>query len=228
MTPQSGPTATALPPFSARLRERSLRMHRDAEGSTYLAALTDGRLDLTAYAALVGQHAVIYQALEQLGDTFADDPIAGRFVFPELARRPQLEADLAFLRARGILPAAPTEATTRYAERLAELATWPAGFVAHHYVRYLGDLSGGQAIGRLIATAYGLVPGGDGVRFYVFDDVKAKPFKDEYRLLLDAMPLDEREQEEVLDEVLLAYKFNVEVLTSLAEQVLPQYPQVAS
>ncbi|MEV8373563.1 biliverdin-producing heme oxygenase [Kribbella sp. NPDC056861] len=228
MTPQSGPTATALPPFSQRLRERSMRMHQDAEGSTYLAALTAGQLDLTAYAALVSQHAVIYQALERLTADLADDPIAGRFAFPELARRPHLEADLAFLAARGIPTAAPTEATTRYAERLTELATWPAGFVAHHYVRYLGDLSGGQAIGRLIATAYGLVPGGDGVRFYVFDDVKPKPFKDNYRLLLDAMPLDEHEQEEVLDEVLLAYKFNVDVLASLAEQVLPQYPQVVS
>jgi len=203
-------------------------MHRDAEGSTYLAALTAGRLDLTAYAALASQHAVIYQALEQLTADFADDPIAGKFAFPELARRPQLEADLAFLATRGITASAPTEATIRYAERLAELATWPAGFVAHHYVRYLGDLSGGQAIGRLIATAYGLEPGGDGVRFYVFEDVPPKPFKDNYRALLDAMPLDEREQEEVLDEVLLAYKFNVELLTSLAEQLLPQYPQVAS
>lgn len=203
-------------------------MHRDAEGSTYLAALTDGRLDLTAYAALVSQHAVIYEALERLNAAFADDPIAGKFTFPELARHPQLRADLAFLQARGIPLSEPTEATTRYAERLAELATWPAGFVAHHYVRYLGDLSGGQAIGRLIATAYGLVPGGDGVRFYVFENVKPKSFKDSYRSLLDAMPLDEREQDEVLDEVLLAYRFNVEVLASLADQLLPHYPQVAS
>lgn len=197
-------------------------MHRDAEGSTYLAALTAGQLDLTAYAALVSQHAVIYQALEDLTDAFADDPIAGQFAFPELARRPHLEADLAFLATQGIPAAAPTAATTRYAERLAELAKWPGGFVAHHYVRYLGDLSGGQAIGRLIATAYGLVPGGDGVRFYSFDNVSPKPFKDNYRALLDNAPFDEREQEEVLDEVLLAYKFNVEVLTSLAEELLPQ------
>ncbi|NEA30878.1 biliverdin-producing heme oxygenase [Streptomyces sp. SID13031] len=203
-------------------------MHRETGGSTYLAALTDGRLDLTAYAALVSQHTVIYRTLEQLGDAFADDPIAGKFAFPELARRPHLEADLAFLQARGIPISEPTEATTRYVERLTELAGWPAGFVAHHYVRYLGDISGGQAIGRQVATAYGLVPGGDGVRFYVFDNVKPKPFKENYRALLDAAPLDEREQDEVLDEVLLAYRLNVEVLTELAEQLLPHYPQVAS
>ncbi|MBB6567137.1 biliverdin-producing heme oxygenase [Kribbella sandramycini] len=205
-----------------------MRMHQDAEGSSYLTALTGGRLDLTAYAALVAQHAAIYQALEDLADRLSGDPVAGRFVFPDLHRRTALEADLAFLRARGVPIPEPTAATREYAARLAELTEWPAGFVAHHYVRYLGDLSGGQAIGRLIATEYGLVPGGDGVRFYVFDNVKPKPFKDAYRLLLDEAPFDDAEQERVLEEVLLAYRFNVDVLASLADQILPHYPQVAS
>ncbi|WP_272948636.1 heme oxygenase (biliverdin-producing) [Kribbella albertanoniae] len=224
----SGPSATAQPPFSQRLRERSMRMHRDAEGSSYLAALTKGHLDLPAYAALVAQHAAIYWALEELADQFSGHPVAGAFVFPDLHRRDALEADLAYLHTRGVPIPEPTVATRLYAERLAELSGWPGGFIAHHYVRYLGDLSGGQAIGRLIATEYGLVPGGDGVRFYVFDNVKPKPFKDAYRELLDQLPLDEEEQEQVLEEVLLAYRFNVDVLKSLADLVLPRYPQVAS
>ncbi|WP_202874031.1 heme oxygenase (biliverdin-producing) [Kribbella speibonae] len=228
MTPQSVPPATAQPPFSQLLRERSLRMHGEAEGSSYLAALTKGRLDLTAYAVLVAQHAVIYESLERLAHGFAGDPVAGPFVLPELDRHDALRSDLAYLHSRGIQIGEPTEATLRYAERLAELAAWPGGFVAHHYVRYLGDLSGGQAIGRLIATEYGLTPGGEGVRFYVFEGISPKPFKDRYRTLLDEAPFTADEQERILDEVLVAYRLNVEVLASLADQVLPNYPRVAS
>lgn len=45
--------------------------------------------------------------------------------------------------------------------------------LAHAYVRYLGDLSGGQYIRRRIAKVYGLSDAhdsskGDGVRFYIF------------------------------------------------------------
>ncbi|MEV6287795.1 biliverdin-producing heme oxygenase [Kribbella sp. NPDC051770] len=223
----TSPFGSTAQPFSQRLRERSLSLHRDAEGSTYLTALTTGRLDLGAYAALVAQHAVIYQALERVGAGLADDLIAGPFHFPQLNRCLALEADLAFLRAAGVPIPEPTEATRRYADRLDELATWPGGFIAHHYVRYLGDLSGGQAIGRLVASAYGLER--DGVRFYTFEQIPAvKPFKDRYRALLDETGFDEREQEQVLEEVLLAYRFNVDVLTSIAELVLPRHPQVAS
>lgn len=40
--------------------------------------------------------------------------------------------------------------------------------LAHAYVRYLGDLSGGQVIGARLRKAYGL-NGLDGRRFYYFD-----------------------------------------------------------
>lgn len=45
--------------------------------------------------------------------------------------------------------------------------------LAHAYVRYLGDLSGGQYVRRRIAKVYGLPDAndsikGDGVRFYIF------------------------------------------------------------
>lgn len=58
--------------------------------------------------------------------------------------------------------------------------------LAHAYVRYLGDLSGGQTIQRRIARAYGLdVATGNGMRFYSFggtDDARStKELKEWYR-----------------------------------------------
>jgi len=44
---------------------------------------------------------------------------------------------------------------------------WPAGFVAHHYVRYLGDLSGGQILRRSLERAYPNAP----TAFYTFERI---------------------------------------------------------
>ena len=61
-----------------------------------------------------------------------------------------------------------TTAATAYVERLAWLDERDAPLlVAHSYVRYLGDLSGGQVLGRVVAGALRLGDG-RGTAFYTF------------------------------------------------------------
>jgi len=69
------------------------------------------------------------------------------------------------------------EPLRRYISRLDELADAPdpSPLLAHSYVRYLGDLSGGQSIKRVISKAYGLDPEDEnalGVSFYVFKELR--------------------------------------------------------
>lgn len=207
-------------PFSQALRERGRAGHDSTEGSRYLAALTGGELDETGYAALVIQHWHIYRALEAVAAEFADHPVAGPFVHDELSRTAALEADLDHLLGEADIPA-PYESTRRYVERIEAQADWPGGFVAHHYVRYLGDLSGGLIIGRLIAEHLGLTPGHDGVRFYRFEHIASpRRFKENYRRLLDAAPWSPDEQERIIGEVLDAYRLNVDVFADLAAHEL--------
>ena len=67
------------------------------------------------------------------------------------------------------LTTSPPEAFAAYTSRIQHLANDdPAGLLAHAYVRYLGDLSGGQFIKRRITKAYGLEDDGRGVTFYEF------------------------------------------------------------
>lgn len=109
--------------------------------------------------------------------------------------------------------------TTRYVERLREVAyEWPAGFVAHHYIRYMGDLSGGQIIRRMLERAYGYTT--DGLQFYIFDDIpKPKVFKDTYRAKLDAAPLTPEDQQRVIDEVNFAYRLNGDLFAALEADI---------
>lgn len=209
------------PSFSQALRERSWSLHQQAEGASFMTSLLNGHIDLAGYQAMVTQHLSIYEALESVGDRLRDDPIAGPFIHEELNRVPSIRADLDFLRSETSLSLEPLAATKAYVKRLQETASWPGGFVAHHYTRYLGDLSGGLAIGAVVARTYGLAPGADGVRFYRFEKVKPKEFKDEYRARLDGTPWDSHERDRVIDEVLNAYRLNTDVFAELSRTAIP-------
>jgi heme oxygenase (biliverdin-producing, ferredoxin) len=70
----------------------------------------------------------------------------------------------------------PPVQLTSYTTRLRTLSdAQPSLLLAHSYVRYLGDLSGGQVIRRRIAKAYGLdvdADSGSGVDFYTFGSLE--------------------------------------------------------
>jgi heme oxygenase len=201
-------------PFSAQLRELSRADHGRAESAGVLRDLFTGELSRAGYAAMVGQLLLVYSALEEVGEELRDDPVAGAFVSPALVRRPALLADYAVLTGGAGEPA-PLPATAAYCNRIREVATWPGGFVAHHYTRYLGDLSGGPAIGGAAARAFGLTVDA-GVAFYDFPRIPdPHAFKAAYRAQLDAAPWDDAEQARVGEEVLAAYAHNVALLDEL-------------
>ncbi len=212
-----GGQASGTQRFSDRLRVLTGADHEVAASSGFVGALLGGRLPRDGYAALVAQHYFVYTALEGAGDGLRDDPIAGPFVFDELTRGPALAADLRFLLGPDwAAQVGPNAATAQYCTRIRAAADeWPGGFVAHHYTRYLGDLSGGQIIAGAVSRAYGLERE-EGVQFYRFDQIAdLDAFKDRYRALLDAVPWTLDDQERAIAEMRLAYHHNTEVLAEL-------------
>ena len=207
--------------FSTLIRTASTCCSWEAETSTFMSDLLGGRLGVDAYARYTEQLWFVYEALESGAPGLAADPVAGPFVQPELFRLPSLERDLAHLRGpgwRSTLTALP--ATRAYADRVAECArTWPSGYVAHHYTRYLGDLSGGQIIRGRAEKTWGFARKGDGVRFYVFEGVpNPAAFKRGYRELLDAVPADDLEKQRVVSECKRAFTLNTDVFRALGEE----------
>ncbi|MFF4904102.1 heme oxygenase (biliverdin-producing) [Streptomyces sp. NPDC001260] len=207
--------------FSAVVRTASHAQHMEAETSTFMGDLLGGRLGVAAYARYTEQLWFVYEALEAGAERLSADPVAGPFIRPELFRLPALERDLAHLRGpewRAGLSALP--ATRAYAARVRECAArWPAGYVAHHYTRYLGDLSGGQIIRDRAERTWGFARKGDGVRFYVFDRI-ANPaaFKRSYRELLDDVRADDLERQRIVAECKRAFALNTAVFGALGEE----------
>jgi heme oxygenase len=219
----SADTASAMS-FSARIREASWSRHQGLDPSAEADAerapglfdrLFDGSLSVDDYTRWHAQQFFVYEAIEAAGDRLADDPVAGPFVFPELARVASIEADLRFLMGpkwrSGIEPLPSTRA---YVDRITAAAAEPGGYVAHAYTRYLGDLSGGQAFGKAARRNYGFED--EGASFYVFAGITSpKAFKDEYRARLDAIDLPEDAKAALVEEILLAYDHNGSVLSEL-------------
>ncbi len=206
-------------PFSQALRERTWSSHGESEGAGFMSDLMTGKGTREDYIALVAQHFFVYEALEAAATEFADNEVAAPFLSDQLTRQPALEADLSFLLGDAWRDAiAPLPTTERYVARIHEIAAdhWAGGFVAHHYTRYLGDLSGGQAIRRIMQREFGFET--NGVGFYLFDQIASpKAFKETYREQLDSAGWDAAERERVIDEVLAAYRLNTELFDDLAQ-----------
>lgn len=210
--------------FSERIRQATWGDHGEAEKATYMDDLLAGKLNLTQYAVLKEQLWFVYKEIEEAGETYVDDPKAQPFASREwldkLRRLPALERDLDFMSPGWRDRITPTPETEEYVARLREKAYgWAAGWIAHNYTRYMGDLSGGQMIARLAWKLYDISPE-QGAEFYHFADIpSAKDFREEYRVALDALPYDEDEKEAMIAEVREAYRLNTVLLENLKDHM---------
>lgn len=185
-----------------------------------MTALLAGRLELSGFAALAAQHFFIYSALESVAETWRHDQLAGPFVIAELHRVPALQHDLERLYGTDWRDQiTPIDATLDYCTRLAQIDT-PAQFVAHHYTRYLGDISGGQVIRSHLRRQYDL--NGAGATFYDFSNLYAAgyrnpaEFRRRYRGLLDSPVWTDAGRATLITEARLAFDHNRAVFDDLA------------
>jgi heme oxygenase len=207
------PTGLDLP-LSAAMREGSRREHQRAEDSPFMSELAAGRVDATGYTAYLLRLRRVYAALESTARGHASDPLVAAVHDPALERVAALDADLEHWAPDGPRHVS-SPAAEGYERRVLGSPARPGRFVAHHYTRYLGDLSGGQVIGRVLRREFRL--DGRGTAFYDFPGVpKPKPYKDAYRARLDALDVGPADKQDIVEEVRLAFRLNQALFDELA------------
>jgi heme oxygenase (biliverdin-producing, ferredoxin) len=165
---------------------------------------------------------MVYAAMEATIRDRSDDPIVAAVHDPALERLAAIDADLDHW-APGAPRIVDSPAAAAYCDRL-QAAEWGGLLIAHHYTRYLGDLSGGQAIGRSLSRTFAL--DGVGTAFYAFPEIpKPKPYKDAYRARLDALALTPAETTRVVDEVRVAFGLNQAIFIELGGRIDRYRPQ---
>jgi heme oxygenase len=178
--------------LTARLKDATRELHREAERASGMSVLLRGRLERAGYCAMLRNLHALYAALEAALERHRQTPFVAPVGMPALYRTMAIAADLDLLHGPAWNDLPLTEAMRTYVLRLDELArTQPPLLAAHAYVRYMGDLSGGQILRDVVRRALDL-PDGAGTAFYRFADEDAgTDLKETLRAALDALPVEE-------------------------------------
>lgn len=206
--------------LAAQLKAATGSLHRQVERSRLMARLLRRDLPRQNYLQLMHNLQAIYAALEPALSRHAADPALAPVLLPGMFRAEALAADLALL-SPGDTPTSPlVPATGRYVERLHELdRDAPGLLVAHAYVRYLGDLNGGQALQRLVARAYGLEEGA-GTRFYDFGTRATQQLMLRgFRIGLGAIGRQSAQAQAIVAEAVSAFECHAEIFDELDAQL---------
>jgi heme oxygenase (biliverdin-producing, ferredoxin) len=200
------------------LREATHALHVEAERSGVIGQLLRGGSTREAYALFLRNLSPAYRAMEDGLVRHANSPALRPMVRPELFRTAALESDVERLAGaswRESLPVLP--AGERYVERVSAAAANGGGWlVAHSYLRYLGDLSGGQIMKRLLAKSLGL--GADALGFYDFPAIAdLSAFKSEYRKAIDGSVVAGANLVDVVDEAVVGFRLTIELSEAVAQ-----------
>jgi heme oxygenase (biliverdin-producing, ferredoxin) len=193
-----------------RLRTETRALHTAAERSTFMGALLRGRMPVSHYVLLLRNLHAIYEVLEPALSRHARHPAIAPVYLPALRRSGALAHDLGLLHGAGWADALPLQsATRRYRERLRELdIDHPERLLSHAYVRYLGDLSGGQILRGIVAT---MLPAEKvaATAFYEFGDAaQTRALQQAFRAGLAAIAVDEGQRDALVREAQLAFELH--------------------
>jgi heme oxygenase len=213
--------------LSYALKTGTAASHSAAENVHFVRDFINGKIDRESYKFLVTGLYHSYVALEGLLDAHAPKRFPTLHFPTELGRARALGEDMDYWHGpdwssrtsstSGDLR--PSPAVSDYVNRMIEVGGHdPLLLLSHAYTRYLGDLSGGKILSRIARRALNLGKAGDadGLRFYEFDMIpSAKRFKDEYRRLLDELPLTNDEIRRLVAEANVAFALNMRVFEEL-------------
>lgn len=217
------PTPLPLPlPLHEQLRSATAGAHRHVESCAFVKALLAGRLSRRGYALLLRSLHVVYASLESGLAKQSAHPLVRPILEPALRRADALASDLGFFGGANwadtldVMPAAQ-----RLAARMSRSDSQQAArLVAHAYVRYLGDLSGGQIMRRAVARGVDVRAGG--TAFYDFGDAaRVQQLAQALRSGLAAVPDIDGAHAVIVEEAIESFRLHGELFAELEQATAP-------
>ncbi len=196
--------------LSTALKEGTKESHSAAENTKFVASFLRGVVDYEEYRKLLTNFYYVYDTMEQrIRET--EDPMVLAIRSEDLERKEAIERDLEYYYGPDWKDKQePSEACNTYCYRINEIAEKdPYLLVAHHYTRYIGDLSGGKILKEIAARVL-KPPVGKGLDFYEFPSIPdAKLFKQNYRACLDNLGTDSSQENALIAEANYAFRLNM-------------------
>lgn len=200
--------------ISQQLRESTKPQHEEAESASFITQLMRGELNTEAYTKYLTSLAWVYEALEAKVSEGIDVGGSEAIFDPRLKRLGPILRDLENLGVSDWKMLTQPDAVKEYTTHINTLSDHR--LIAHHYTRYLGDLSGGQAIAALVERHYQISK--EQLSFYSFDEIEdIVRFKESYREGLDKLELSEDKVAELVEEAKLAFRYNQRIFEDLGK-----------
>ena len=191
--------------LALQLKEGTKVSHSAAENTKFVSSFLKGVVSRDNYKQLTANFYFVYRAMEEEIEKLDDFPLHDKL----LNRTNKLEQDLRYY--YGVMwrdKIEPSQATKNYVKRIQVIAQQtPYLLVAHHYTRYMGDLSGGQILASITKKALNLTT--EGLKFYEFDIPNMKEYKDKYRQSLNDLNMSDVQTSMLIDEANYAFKLNM-------------------
>ncbi|WP_061025539.1 biliverdin-producing heme oxygenase [Bradyrhizobium sp. CCH5-F6] len=203
---------------------RTKALHAEAERTGIIRSLLRGEASRTGYILLLRNLLPAYRAMEHGLERHSGSPGIELLSSFRLARAHAIESDLATLCGERWIEDVPLLAAGEiYAERVAHAADGDGmRLIAHAYTRYLGDLSGGQILQRLLARTLKLRP--SELTFYDFPHfADLELLKADYRRALDEAGAIAPDPQVVVEEGAIAFSMNID-LSCAVEVAAPHGP----
>ena len=195
--------------LSAALRQGTRNEHRRAERTGFLREMIGSRISVDGYVLYLRNLREVYSEMEE--HLQSDNRLQSKFALASLYRLPSIENDLGNLVGSRWRKSVPIlRSTVAYCGRLRSIAdtSTVGGLVAHMYVRYLGDLSGGQVLAGRLAHHLGL--SNDELTFYTFREIECpERAKHSFRAALDDAGTLIENPSETVTEAILAFEHNI-------------------
>lgn len=219
-------TADSPSPLSVvtALYFRTKALHAEAERTGIIRSLLRGEASRTGYILLLRNLLPAYRAMEHGLERHSGSPGIELLSPYRLARAHAIESDLAALCGERWIEDVPLLAAGNiYAERVAHAADGDGmRLIAHAYTRYLGDLSGGRILQRLLARTLKLRP--SELTFYDFPHFSdLEVLKADYRKALDEAGATAPDPQVVVEEGAIAFSMNID-LSCAVDAATPHEP----
>lgn len=197
--------------LTARMKEKTNEIHKIAENRPFMLKLRKGDFEDKTYQQHLSNLQAIYNALEAgltkniLLNSLT--PLNIKSIF----RLEAIENDLKRFRKME-----PTFEAKEYTNHLQWISDYhPHRLIGHAYTRYLGDLFGGQEIYKNVVKSYGE----EYTKLYQFQEAFKEFNVDKplemgmlYREILNKLELSPGQQDEVVEEALMAFKLSDKVI----------------
>lgn len=194
-----------------KMKDATQNHHTLAEKTGVVAEMLSQKINLDAYTLYLRNLHPVYAALERdMKPNSEASRLLSPFLNKMLHRTRSIEKDLDNIYGYKTWKNLPhLEASKAYVEHINHTRlSHPAALLGHIYVRYLGDMNGGQVLERLLKNSLSLP--NDAYAFYRYLAIIDLPtFRTDYRDLFDLPNLNDEAETRIIKTATTAFEFNI-------------------